>query len=193
MPSQLTLPSPCPPAAGALNEKRLQFFLERFESLRQDRDSGHGHGRGSGGGGDAAMPPFHYGSHYSNAGIVGWLACTSSMVAAVSMHVASKHKPRATCCRCLQSLARFPRLNGPYSHSRPHLQVLFYLLRQEPFTKLARALQAGQLALYALVRACVPRAAGPTRVACTAQPRAAVLPRLATHPQPLAQLQRCSS
>ena len=60
-----------PPHTGALNDKRLQFFLERFESLRQDRDQG-GHSGHSGG--EASMPPFHYGSHYSNAGIVsGWL------------------------------------------------------------------------------------------------------------------------
>ncbi|PRW34047.1 BEACH domain-containing lvsC isoform X1 isoform B [Chlorella sorokiniana] len=57
---------------GALNDKRLQFFLERFESLRQDRDQGgHSvHSGQSGHSGEAAMPPFHYGSHYSNAGIV---------------------------------------------------------------------------------------------------------------------------
>ena len=39
---------------GALNEKRLQFFQERYEGLRHDPDT----------------PPFHYGSHYSSAAIV---------------------------------------------------------------------------------------------------------------------------
>ncbi|GAB4815481.1 hypothetical protein N2152v2_002527 [Parachlorella kessleri] len=39
---------------GALNEKRLGFFLDRFESLRHDPE----------------IPPFHYGSHYSSAGTV---------------------------------------------------------------------------------------------------------------------------
>ncbi len=43
----------CMPA-GALNEKRLGFFLDRFESLRHDPE----------------IPPFHYGSHYSSAGTV---------------------------------------------------------------------------------------------------------------------------
>ena len=40
---------------GALDEKRLQFFLERFDTLTADPDS---------------LPPFHYGSHYSSAGTV---------------------------------------------------------------------------------------------------------------------------
>ena len=39
---------------GALNERRAAFFRERFEGLRHDPDT----------------PPFHYGSHYSSAGIV---------------------------------------------------------------------------------------------------------------------------
>jgi hypothetical protein len=38
---------------GALNEDRLDIFLERFESFDDD-----------------TIPPFHYGSHYSSAGIV---------------------------------------------------------------------------------------------------------------------------
>jgi len=66
-PMPMPVPASC---AGALNDKRLQFFLERFESLRQDRDQGGHSGHSGGGGGEAAMPPFHYGSHYSNAGIV---------------------------------------------------------------------------------------------------------------------------
>ncbi|EIE23680.1 beach-domain-containing protein [Coccomyxa subellipsoidea C-169] len=60
---------------GALNEKRLQFFRERYDSLQADPD----------------VPPFHYGSHYSAAGV-----------------------------------------------------VLFYLIRQEPFTGLNRSLQGGR-------------------------------------------------
>lgn len=39
---------------GALNEKRLEFFVERYHGMQ----------------GDPHMPPFHYGSHYSSAGIV---------------------------------------------------------------------------------------------------------------------------
>ena len=39
---------------GALDEKRLQFFLERFDTMTADPD----------------IPPFHYGSHYSSAGTV---------------------------------------------------------------------------------------------------------------------------
>ena len=39
---------------GALDEKRLQFFLERYDTLTADPD----------------IPPFHYGSHYSSAGTV---------------------------------------------------------------------------------------------------------------------------
>lgn len=39
---------------GALDEKRLAFFRERYEGLKLDPDT----------------PPFHYGSHYSSAGIV---------------------------------------------------------------------------------------------------------------------------
>lgn len=39
---------------GALDARRLAFFRERFDSLRQD----------------PGTPPFHYGSHYSSAGIV---------------------------------------------------------------------------------------------------------------------------
>ena len=53
---------------------RVQFFQERYEAFS-----------------DPDIPPFHYGSHYSSAGI-----------------------------------------------------VLFYLLRMEPFTGLARTLQASQ-------------------------------------------------
>lgn len=60
---------------GALDAKRLSFFQERYEGMRDDPDG---------------VPPFHYGSHYSSAGI-----------------------------------------------------VLFWLLRQEPFTGLARELQGG--------------------------------------------------
>ncbi|KAK9905588.1 hypothetical protein WJX75_002584 [Coccomyxa subellipsoidea] len=60
---------------GALNEKRLHFFRERYDSLQADPD----------------VPPFHYGSHYSAAGV-----------------------------------------------------VLFYLIRQEPFTGLNRSLQGGR-------------------------------------------------
>lgn len=37
---------------GALNAKRLEFFVERFHGMQ----------------GDPYMPPFHYGSHYSSAG-----------------------------------------------------------------------------------------------------------------------------
>ncbi|KAK9824084.1 hypothetical protein WJX72_007613 [[Myrmecia] bisecta] len=62
---------------GALNPKRLQFFLERYESLRAVPDPD--------------VPPFHYGSHYSSAGA-----------------------------------------------------VLFYLVRQEPFTAMNRQLQGGR-------------------------------------------------
>lgn len=39
---------------GALDEKRLQFFMERYDTLTADPD----------------IPPFHYGSHYSSAGTV---------------------------------------------------------------------------------------------------------------------------
>lgn len=39
---------------GALDPSRLAFFEERFAGLRGDPD----------------CPPFHYGSHYSSAGIV---------------------------------------------------------------------------------------------------------------------------
>jgi len=60
---------------GALDDKRLEFFQERFNSLKDDVD----------------IPPFHYGSHYSTCGI-----------------------------------------------------VLFYMLRLEPFTFLARQLQGGR-------------------------------------------------
>eukprot|EP00887_Chlorella_sp_A99_P003486 scaffold7.g3486.t1 len=41
---------------GALNPRRLQFFLERYRSMEQDQDE---------------IPPFHYGSHYSSAGSGG--------------------------------------------------------------------------------------------------------------------------
>lgn len=68
----------CPPA-GALDERRLQVFLERFEGLRADREheATQRRRRGGGGGGEgqhaAVLPPFHYGSHYSNAGACGWV------------------------------------------------------------------------------------------------------------------------
>lgn len=39
---------------GALDEKRRQFFLDRFDTMTADPD----------------IPPFHYGSHYSSAGTV---------------------------------------------------------------------------------------------------------------------------
>ena len=38
---------------GALDDKRLEFFLERYQSLQNDPD----------------IPPFHYGTHYSSAGM----------------------------------------------------------------------------------------------------------------------------
>lgn len=38
---------------GALNEKRLAQFIERFQNFE-----------------DQKIPPFHYGTHYSNAGAV---------------------------------------------------------------------------------------------------------------------------
>lgn len=38
---------------GALDDKRLEFFLERYQSLQNDPD----------------IPPFHYGTHYSSAGL----------------------------------------------------------------------------------------------------------------------------
>jgi hypothetical protein len=71
-------------AAGALDEKRLQFFLERFEGLRQDVSGS------SGGGGAAAgvMPPFHYGSHYSNAGIVSLAAQSLNYCSCMAVRVA---------------------------------------------------------------------------------------------------------
>ncbi len=63
--SQLMVSS-CPALyVGALDERRLQFFRERFESLRADQQ--HGGGATDGG---PHLPPFHYGSHYSSAGIV---------------------------------------------------------------------------------------------------------------------------
>ena len=63
--------SPTPLGAGALEERRLQFFLDRFESLRADAQHSGGGGGGEGGAhGSGHLPPFHYGTHYSSAGIV---------------------------------------------------------------------------------------------------------------------------
>ncbi|KAK9836952.1 hypothetical protein WJX81_002248 [Elliptochloris bilobata] len=62
---------------GALDDKRLKFFLDRYESLRAQADPD--------------VPPFLYGSHYSSAGA-----------------------------------------------------VLFYLIRLDPFSGLARSLQGGR-------------------------------------------------
>mmetsp|Transcript_2662 Transcript_2662/g.7541 ORF Transcript_2662/g.7541 Transcript_2662/m.7541 type:complete len:1630 (-) Transcript_2662:717-5606(-) len=59
---------------GALNDKQMRVFKERYESIKDDLD----------------VPPFHYGSHYSTSGI-----------------------------------------------------VLYYMIRMEPFTALARQLQGG--------------------------------------------------
>lgn len=43
---------------GALNEERLQSFLERYESMVEMQDA------------EGAMPPFMYGTHYSTPGYV---------------------------------------------------------------------------------------------------------------------------
>lgn len=43
---------------GALNEERLQSFLERYESMVEMQDA------------EGVMPPFMYGTHYSTPGYV---------------------------------------------------------------------------------------------------------------------------
>ncbi len=44
---------------GALEPRRLEFFVERYNGMR----------------GDPHMPPFHYGSHYSSAGVFWGVWC----------------------------------------------------------------------------------------------------------------------
>lgn len=52
---------------GALDPKRAAGFKERFDSLRDEFDPAEA---AAGCGGPGSIPPFHYGSHYSSAGIV---------------------------------------------------------------------------------------------------------------------------
>jgi hypothetical protein len=46
---------------GALNPARLAEFVDRYDAFKEDPT--------------AEVPAFHYGSHYSNAGIGTWLLC----------------------------------------------------------------------------------------------------------------------
>lgn len=121
-------PPACP--AGALDERRLQVFLERFEGLRADREHDaaaarrRGRGRGGGGGAEgegqhaAVVPPFHYGSHYSNAG--GW-AGGRAVGGWVSRRAAGRRPPRAGAAgawaACIRGRACSLGLHAPTWHA----------------------------------------------------------------------------
>jgi hypothetical protein len=70
--AELDLDDPCvyrdlSKPVGALEPKRAASFKERFDSLRDEFDPAEA---AAGCGGPGSVPPFHYGSHYSSAGIV---------------------------------------------------------------------------------------------------------------------------
>ncbi len=64
---------------GALNPARLAEFVDRYDAFKEDPT--------------AEVPAFHYGSHYSNAGIGTWLKSCR-----VSCRVVSPRSASASVC-----------------------------------------------------------------------------------------------